>query len=711
MKGRRKSKSKSKSSILFILSITLIISLAAICFAGLKIGGYEVKSFYNSITKGLDLQGGVSVLMEIQEEDVSSDVRQRTKQLLELRVNNIGVAETVVTEEGEKRIRIEIPGSYDSNEIVEGLSKTGNLEFKDEDGNVVLTGKDVKDATAILDDTYQPVVSLELNEEGQTKFAEVTANNIGKTISIYMDDEVVSSPVVQTAITNGKAVINGMSSMDEATSLAGVISSGALPVSIKAVSITNVGAQLGSEALPNAVKAGAVGIGIIFLFMIIYYRIPGVFASIALTFYITLVLLVFTEMKVALTLPGIAALLLTVGMAVDANILIFERIKEELSRGISIKSAVKAGFENAMSSIVDSNSTTLIVALILYFIGSGSVKGFAVTLMIGIILSLFTALIVTKILMNLAVDMGILNKKWQFGNKKEIKAFKIIEKTKVWFALSIIVILVGAGFTVSKGLNFGIDFQGGTKMVVELGEGFNKPEADEIVKALVPDAVTNEAADTQYEIKAKDLDSAKVTEVFKALQDKYNLEDEDLISQDEIGASVGKELTRNSIVALLVACLAMLVYIAIRFKMNYGIAALVALVHDVLITISVFAIFNIPVNTPFIAAVLTIVGYSINDTIVIFDRIRENSKNMRGATAKDIANKSLTQTMSRSINTTLTTLITITAVNIFVPTVREFSFPLIIGIAAGAYSSIFIAAPVWILLKNKEDKKFNKKLV
>ena len=711
MKGRRKSKSKSKSSILFILSITLIISLAAICFAGLKIGGYEFKSFYNSITKGLDLQGGVSVLMEIQEEDVSSDVRQRTKQLLELRVNNIGVAETVVTEEGEKRIRIEIPGSYDSNEIVEGLSKTGNLEFKDEDGNVVLTGKDVKDATAILDDTYQPVVSLELNEEGQTKFAEVTANNIGKTISIYMDDEVVSSPVVQTAITNGKAVINGMSSMDEATSLAGVISSGALPVSIKAVSITNVGAQLGSEALPNAVKAGAVGIGIIFLFMIIYYRIPGVFASIALTFYITLVLLVFTEMKVALTLPGIAALLLTVGMAVDANILIFERIKEELSRGISIKSAVKAGFENAMSSIVDSNSTTLIVALILYFIGSGSVKGFAVTLMIGIILSLFTALIVTKILMNLAVDMGILNKKWQFGNKKEIKAFKIIEKTKVWFALSIIVILVGAGFTVSKGLNFGIDFQGGTKMVVELGEGFNKPEADEIVKALVPDAVTNEAADTQYEIKAKDLDSAKVTEVFKALQDKYNLEDEDLISQDEIGASVGKELTRNSIVALLVACLAMLVYIAIRFKMNYGIAALVALVHDVLITISVFAIFNIPVNTPFIAAVLTIVGYSINDTIVIFDRIRENSKNMRGATAKDIANKSLTQTMSRSINTTLTTLITITAVNIFVPTVREFSFPLIIGIAAGAYSSIFIASPVWMLLKNKEDKKFNKKLV
>jgi SecD/SecF fusion protein len=708
MKGR--SKSKSKSSILFVLCVVVIMSLAFIGFNGFEIAGWEVKSFNNAITKGLDLQGGVSVLMEIQEDNVSSDVRQRTKQLLELRVNKIGVAETVVTEEGDKRIRIDIPGAYDSNEIVENLSKTGNLEFRDSDGNVLLTGKDVKEATALLDSTSSPVVSLEFNDDGKEKFAEVTANNIGNTISIYMDDELVSSPVVQSAITDGKAVINGMSSMDEATKLAGVISSGALPVEIKAVSITNVGAQLGSEALPNAIKAGVIGVGIIFLFMILYYRVPGIFASIALTLYITLVLLLFTEMKVALTLPGIAALLLTIGMAVDANILIFERIKEELSRGISVKSAVKAGFENAMSSIVDSNSTTFIAALILYFIGSGSVKGFAVTLMIGIVLSLFTALIITKILMNLAVDMGLLKKIWQFGSKKERKVFKIVQKTKIWFTVSLICILIGVGFTVTRGLNLGIDFLGGTKMVVELGEGFNKEEADEIVKAIVPDAVTNEAADTQYEIKAKDLDSTKVSEVFDALQDKYSLEDEALLSQDEIGASVGKDLTKNSIIALVVACLAMLVYIAIKFKMDYGIAAIVALLHDLLITVSVFAIFNIPVNTPFIAAILTIVGYSINDTIVIFDRIRENSKSMRRASATEIANKSLTQTMSRSINTTLTTLITITAINIFVPTVREFSFPLIIGIAVGAYSSIFIAAPTWVALRKRESKKAESKV-
>lgn len=413
-----KRRSKSKSSVLLILSVVIIISFAFIGFKGFEVAGWRVKSFDEGITKGLDLQGGVSVLMEIVDEDVSSDVLERTKQLLELRVNKIGVAETVVTVEGDRRIRIDIPGTFNSSEIVDGLTKTGNLEFKDADGNVVLTGKDVKEATAILDDTSRPVVSLELNEYGQSKFADVTAKNIGKSIEIYMDGEAVSSPVVQNAITDGKAVINGMSSMDEAKKLAGVISSGALPVTVEAASVKNVGAQLGAEALPNALKAGAIGVGLIFIFMIIYYRVPGIFASIALTLYISLVLLLFAEMKVTLTLPGIAALLLTIGMAVDANILIFERIREELSRGISIKSAIKAGFENAMSSIVDSNSTTFIAALILYFIGSGSVKGFAVTLMIGIVLSLFTALIVTKTLINLAVEIGLLKNLGQFRVKR-----------------------------------------------------------------------------------------------------------------------------------------------------------------------------------------------------------------------------------------------------------------------------------------------------
>lgn len=282
---------------------------------------------------------------------------------------------------------------------------------------------------------------------------------------------------------------------------------------------------------------------------------------------------------------------------------------------------------------------------------------------------------------------------------------KIIEKSKIWFSISLIVIVIGLGFMLTKGLNFGIDFKGGTKLVIEFGKEYNKPEVDEIVKSVVPNAVTKTVENTQYEIKDTDLDEVKSTEIFEKLKESYSLEDSALLQQTQVGASVGKELTRNSIIALAVACIAMLIYIAIRFKIDFGIAAVIALVHDVLITIAVYAIFDIPVNTPFIAAILTIVGYSMNDTIVIFDRIRENSKSMRRATSTEIADKSIYQTLGRSIKTTVTTLFAIGAVNVFVPTVREFSFPILIGITAGAYSSIFIASPIWVMLR---DRKVNK---
>lgn len=281
--------------------------------------------------------------------------------------------------------------------------------------------------------------------------------------------------------------------------------------------------------------------------------------------------------------------------------------------------------------------------------------------------------------------------------------FKIIEKSKVWFSISLAVILIGIVLMATRGLNFGIDFKGGTKVVIELGEGFNKVEVDEVVKQYAPDAVTKTVEKTQYEIKSKDLDETKTAELFDALKEKYSLEDSDLLTQTQIGASIGKELTRNAIIAIAIACVAMLIYIAIRFEITFGVAALIALVHDVLITLSVYAIFDIPVNTSFIAAILTIVGYSINDTIVVFDRIRENVHSMRRSSPTEIANISINKTLARSINTSITTLIVIGSVNIFVPTVREFSFPLLVGIAAGAYSSIFIASPVWVLLKNKKD--------
>lgn len=702
-------KKKRKSAILFIICVVAIVTTAYLGFSEVVIGGWKIKSFDESITKGLDLQGGVSVIMEIQDEDTTKDDLAKTKKQLELRVNKIGVAETVVTTEGDKRIRVDIPGQFDSASIVENLSKAGELTFKSPEGDILLTGSDIEKASVNSDaETGVPEVSLEMNSEGQPKFAEATKKYLGQKISIYMDDELLSSPTVNSIITEGNATITGSSSLEEAKTLVGLINAGALPVTVKAVSVKTVGAQLGATAMPSAVKAGAFGIGLVFLFMILFYKIPGLISSIALTLYITLTLFVFGEVGATLTLPGIAAFLLTIGMAVDANVLIFERTREELAKGVSIKSAVKKGFEEALSSIVDSNVTTIIAALVLYFFGTGSVKGFAVTLMIGILVSLFTALVVTKFLINEAVEIGLLSKLSQFRTKKSMEkttVIKIIEKTKLWFSISAIVIIIGIGFMTFRGFNIGIDFKGGTQVVIQLNEDFNKEEIDTIAKKYTDDFVSNTVENNQYEIKSGSLDSQKVGEFIDELKSTYELGETPLISQDEIGASIGNDLKKNSIIALGIAFIAMLIYIAMRFEIKFGIAALIGIFHDILITLSFYAIFNIQMNTPFIAAILTIIGYSINDTIVIFDRIRENSKSRRRTSETEIANISVSQTMTRSINTTLTTLFTIVAVNIFVPAVREFAIPLVIGIASGAYSSIFIASPAWVILKKRMKHK------
>ena len=411
-------KTKGKSSALFILCTLAIILFAFLGYKGAEVAGWRIKPFSETITKGLDLQGGVSVVMEIQDEEVSKEDLEKTKEQLSLRVNKIGVAETVVSTEGDRRIRIDIPAQVDSGKIVESLGKTGELTFKSPKGDVILTGQDVNKAIATSDENGLPQVALELNEEGTKKFADATKEYLGQSISVNMDDEVLTNPTVNSVITNGSAVITGSKSADDAKRLAGLINAGALPVTVKAASVKTVGAQLGEEALPNALKAALIGIGLIFVFMIIYYRVPGAIACLALTLFIALILFLFGEIGVTLTLPGIAGVLLTIGMAVDANVLIFERIREELKKGVSIRSAVEKGFENATSSIMDSNITTSIAALVLYFLGSGTVKGFAITLLVGIVVSLFTALIVTKFFMHKAVEMGLLTKLSQFRVKR-----------------------------------------------------------------------------------------------------------------------------------------------------------------------------------------------------------------------------------------------------------------------------------------------------
>ncbi|KYH30108.1 protein translocase subunit SecD [Clostridium colicanis] len=420
MRNVRSNKSqKTKSTVIFIVLVCLVGLLAYSGFAGIKnIFGYRVKPFSEAINRGLDLQGGISVLEEIKADNVDNDTIERTIEMLSMRVNPDGVKEISIQREGKNKIRIEIPGEFDSKKVLDSIGKTGKLEFKGPDDKVILTGSDVENATAYLDDMGNPTIGLELKSEGTKKFAEATKKFLNQPISIYMDEELLTSPTVQSVITNGKATITGSKSLEEAKRQANIIKSGALPVTLEAVEFKTVGATLGSNALPLSMKAGAIGISLILLFMIIYYRRPGIMASIALIIYVILVLGTFAAVGVTLTLSGIAGFLLTVGMAVDANVLIFERIKEELKLGKSIKTAVDAGFNRALSSILDSNITTIIAAIVLYYLGSGAVKGFATTLMIGIIISIFTALTITKALIKLGMEMGILNNVSHFGVKR-----------------------------------------------------------------------------------------------------------------------------------------------------------------------------------------------------------------------------------------------------------------------------------------------------
>lgn len=409
---------KGKSSVVFLLSVIVILLLAYAGFFGFKnIFGYRVKPFSETINKGLDLQGGISVLEEIKG-NVDNATVERTIEMLSMRVNPEGVKETSVQREGKNRIRIEIPGEFDAKRVLDSIGKTGKLEFRGPDKKVILTGSDIKDATAYLDDMNSPTIGLELNPEGTKKFAEATSKFKGQNIAIYMDEEMLTNPVVQSVITGGKATITGSKTLEEAKRQANIIKSGALPVTLEAVEFKTVGATLGANALPLSMKAGAVGISLVLLFMLFYYRGPGLMAGIALIFYVVLVLGTFSAIKATLTLSGIAGFLLTVGMAVDANVLIFERIKEELKLGKSIRTATEAGFNRALSSILDSNITTIIAAIVLYYLGSGSVKGFALTLMIGIVLSIFTALTITRLLLNLSIEMGLINSSSHFGVKR-----------------------------------------------------------------------------------------------------------------------------------------------------------------------------------------------------------------------------------------------------------------------------------------------------
>ncbi len=714
---------KKKGIIQLIVAVVLIAACTFIVIAGV---GKWHRGKAENINLGLDLAGGVSVTYEAVDKDVTDKQMNLTLEKLKQRVQTYSL-ESDVYLEGDNRINVDIPGEKDAKKVLAELGEPATVEFKDEAGNVLLDGSMISSAQSWAGSTQtssktEYKVLLEFNAEGTKKFAEATTNNVGKPIYIYYDGKQVSAPTVQEAITSGNAEINQMKDYEEADKLATFINIGALPIELKSIRTNIVGAKLGSDALNKSLIAGAIGLAVVLLFMIFVYRIPGVAASIALCLYVLLMLLTLNVLNITLTLPGVAGIVLSIGMAVDANVIIFTRIKEELAKGKTVRSGMKLGFNKALSAIVDGNVTTLIAAAVLYFVGTGTVQGFAQTLAIGIILSMFTALAVTRFVMSSLFALGF-NEAKHYGVAKETKQIPVVANFKKFAAVSIAIILIGVGFmAVNKGkgndiLNFGLDFKGGTSTEIQLNDDADmnedlKNKISDSVKAVVGETPVISAVENQnsYVIKTTTLDEEKNAALQEMFTKDYGISTEN-ISSETISPTVSNEMKTNAIKAILIAAVCMLIYIWIRFKdLRFGSSAVIALIHDVLVVLTVYAVVrSLSVGNTFIACMLTIVGYSINATIVIFDRIRENVAGRKNLTNLDeVVNLSINQTLTRSINTSLTTFIMVFFLYIFgVEALKDFALPLMVGIMGGAYSSIFITGALWYVMhpKKKTIKK------
>ncbi|MCD7778923.1 MAG: protein translocase subunit SecD [Clostridiales bacterium] len=880
---------KKNGLIIFILALVVVL-LGVVAMYGNTLWG---RLGYQNIHLGLDLRGGVYVVYEAVDYTPTDTEMSSAVSMIQERLDRNNWTEAEVASEGFDRIRVEIPGVEDAETAINEIGQTAHLYFMDEDGNVVVDGANVKDAyksTSSQNGVSQVVVALEFDSTGASAFAEATQNNIGKQIYILLDDSVISAPTVNTAILDGSAIITGDFTNEEAQNLANLIKSGSLPFDLRVIESNSIGARLGASSLSTSLFAGVIGIILVLLFMLIAYKGLGFLADWALLIYIGLDVLVLSLFEVTLTLPGIAGILLSIGMAVDANVIIFERIKEELAVGRSTGTAIKNGFSNALSAIIDGNVTTIIAGVVLYLLGTGTIMGFAQTLIIGIVLSMFTALVITRLLINAFFRLGVTNPKF-YGvktvkgeNAKEVKHIKVVSGRKIWIGISTVVVAVGVIFGIVNGasgngvFNYDIQFTGGSSIEVNVGEDFDQEELEALVasvveddtpviqkvtsenkaiiklKSVIDDTTVNDAldeaalseaavetdtedgiavdaeeddavsaeseedvdSDNEIEISSvvseaeadaeatADEDSAEAEEavdtedaeaeeaadtedaaaddsgnnielnldeddlidngdgtysispdafegmtdadgndidlsdavfesesateettehvhtvatgegytgniaaVIAAVAQKYDLEDADF-SVTQISATISSEMTRNSILAVIISCICMLIYVSFRFRgFTTGASSIIALLHDALIVLTCYAVLRIPLSNSFIAAILTVLGYSINASIVIFDRVRENKNAHRKMNAEELVDLSVNQCIKRSIYTSLTTLFTIGALYILgVQSIKEFALPIVVGIIAGTWSSVLIAGSVWYLLSKV---KFGKK--
>lgn len=723
-----------------LLYLFIILAVTGLCTFTTLVGFTDAhRGSAQNIKLGLDLAGGVSITYQAVKDNPTDTEMRDTIAMMQDRAE-VYSTESSVVQEGNNRISIDIPGVENADEVLESLGKEGTLDFVaaddmkfDDAGNpeytkVVCSGKHVKNAEAgtqqdEITKNKEYVVELSFNAKGTKKFAQATAEAYPtrKQIYIVYDGKVLSAPAVQAEITDGKAVISGsFKTYAEADELASMIRIGALPVELKEIQSQVVGAQLGQDAIDTSLLAGAIGFGLVVLFMVIFYRLPGLASSIALVFYLVVMLVALNVLDITLTLPGVAGIILNIGMAVDANVIIFTRIKEELRKGKSVQSSIKIGFDKALSAIVDGNVTTLIAAVVLYAKGSGTVKGFATTLALGIILSMFTSLVITKLILNAMYSLGVDDVKY-FGVEKERKQINFIGNKVKFFAISgvmmvaCIVMLVVNNARDGHILNYGLDFMGGTTYDIPFSDS-QKIDADfkkEIENIFMEESGSNDvviaevAGSNELTIKTVELSEEQRKNLTSAISSKYSIE-EDSIQIQSISASVSDEMKSDAIIAVVIAAICMLIYIWFRFKdIIFAGSAVLALLHDVVCVLLVYAAVRISVGNTFIACMLTIVGYSINATIVIFDRIRENLGTRTSSEALEgIVNDSITQTLTRSINTSLTTFFMVVMLAILgVESVRDFAIPLLAGIVCGAYSSVCITGTLWYTIKKAASKK------
>ena len=716
------------------LAILVIIALVFGWFVTLfGIGG--VDSVKDALKYGLDINGGVYVVMEAQTDATGEELVElmdQTRAVLDNRVKQMGVAESSVTIEGDKRLRVEIPGVDNAEDAIAAIGKTAKLNFILADGTIVVDGSNVKDAQIATDGSNYKIL-LEFDSEGAGLFeegtrkalsGEVTSSIDGllsNQIAIVLDNEIITHPEVQNVISGGSCEITGGYTKEEASTTAALIRGGALPVELVEIQSSVQTATIGADALDKSIVAGAIGLGIVFVLMLVFYGMLGLVADIALLLYVVLFLWSMVGMGVVLTLPGIAALILSIGMAVDANVIIFARIKEEIAAGKSIRVAVDAGFKNALTTVLDAQITTLIAAVVLFEVGTTSVKGFALTLMIGIVFSIFTAVVVTQLFISLLASSKKFAENKYFGvnedgSPKQLlnKTFSFIKHRKVYYIVSVSIIVIGLVFMMIGGMNYGIDFTGGTNIQVEMGKQVDIADVEDALKDydLDPTIIYAGEGNTQIVIKTiKSLENAERAEIIETLGAEFGVTQDDVLASEQFGPSVGDELKANAVKAVIIAAIGMLIYIIFRFKSwKYGLSAVIGVAHDVLMVIAFYAIFGFTVNNPFIAAILTLVGYSINDTIVIFDRIRENKHIYNKDNNETNIDRSLNQTLNRTIMTSLTTLVVMIPLCIMVSaSIREFIIPLMVGVIVGCMSSIFVCSPLYYdLCRNEETTKYMK---